>query len=345
MFTDQPHRRLNILTNEWVLCSPHRAKRPWQGQIEKIQKEDLPKFDENCYLCPGNKRINGEKNPKYETAFSFVNDFSALLPEFVEDSKTKNEDDLLISQPQRGICKVVVFSPDHSKSIPVMQKKEIVQVVDCWINEFKKLSKENFINYIQIFENKGSMMGCSNPHPHSQIWSTEEIPQEVTKEIDSFKNWKNKKDCCLLCSYTKLELEKEVRIISKNSSFLCLVPYWAVWPFETMILPLTHISDITELSNEQKEDLSEIMKELTTRYDNLFKCSFPYSMGIHQRPISDNSDLFHLHFHFYPPLLRSSTVRKFFVGFELLCEAQRDITAEKAVELISNSSIEHYLKK
>jgi UDPglucose--hexose-1-phosphate uridylyltransferase len=344
-FTDQPHRRLNILTNEWILCSPHRSKRPWQGQIEKLEIEERPTYDEKCYLCPGNERVNGTKNPKYEKTYAFVNDFSALLSEFVEDSKQVNEEDLIVAQPERGICKVVIFSPDHSKSIPTMNQKEIRNVIDCWTEEFEKLSKEKYINYVQIFENKGEMMGCSNPHPHSQIWSTEEIPQVISQEIQSFKNWKDKKDSCLLCSYLKLETEKKIRIISKNSNFICLVPYWAVWPFETMIIPLDHVSDLSSFTSEQRDDLASIMKEITTRYDNLFQCSFPYSMGIHQRPISDDSNSFHLHFHFFPPLLRSSTVRKFFVGYELLCEAQRDITAEKAAELISKTSSTHYSQK
>lgn len=345
-FTDQPHRRYNILNNSWVLCSPHRSKRPWLGQTEKPSSEKLKSFDETCYLCPGNKRANGEENPKYKSTYSFTNDFSALLPEFQEKIEEFNEDDLIIAKPERGLCKVIIFSPDHSKTLPVMEKEEIVNVIETWCNDYKEISKLDFIKNIQIFENKGAIMGCSNPHPHCQIWATEEIPQELLSELKSSKDYFDKKKKCLLCSYLKMELEKKERIISKNDNFVVLVPYWAVWPFETMILPLFHCSQLIEMTKEQKEDFASIIKEITTRYDNIFNVSFPYSMGIHQSPVKDvKSESFHLHVHFYPPLLRSSSIKKFFVGYEMLGEPQRDITPEKAAKIIQEVSSIHFSEK
>lgn len=346
IFTDQPHRRFNILNQSWVLCSPHRSKRPWLGQTENPSSEKLKSFDETCYLCPGNKRANGEKNPDYKSTYSFTNDFSALLPDLQEKIEKFNEEDLIIAKPERGTCKVIIFSPYHSKTLPVMDQSEILDVIECWCQEFKEISKIDWIQNIQIFENKGAVMGCSNPHPHCQIWATENIPQELSLELKSTKDYFDKKKECMLCNYLKLELSKNERIITKNDSFVALVPYWAVWPFETMVLPLQHSSQIIEMNNNQKKDFANIIKEITTKYDNIFNCSFPYSMGIHQSPVKDlKSEFFHFHVHFYPPLLRSSTVKKFYVGYEMLGEPQRDITPEKASKIIKETSTNHYTKK
>lgn len=342
LFTDQPHRRFNPLNGSWVLCSPHRAKRPWLGQVEKIVNDHIPTFDEKCYLCPGNTRASGEKNEKYTSTYVFTNDYSALLPEKVEDIEKFNEEDLIIAQPQRGICKVIIFSPDHSKTLPLMSEEEIEIVIKTWVNESLIIAKHDFISYIQIFENKGAVMGCSNPHPHCQIWATEEIPHEVSLEMQSFKSWKEKKGTCLLCNCVELEVKKSIRVLSLNESFAIVVPFWAVWPFETMIIPLKHVSSLNDLDSRQIQDLSASIKELTTRYDNIFNCSFPYSMGIHQSPCNKQCKDFHFHMHFYPPLLRSSTVKKFFVGFEMLAEAQRDITPEKATVILQDCPVTHF---
>ena len=331
---DFSHKRYNILTGEWVLVSPHRAKRPWQGQNEVVNNEKRPSYDEDCYLCPGNTRINGEVNPKYTDVFVFTNDFAALQ----NNSPTFNVNDgLLKAQSESGICKVICFSPDHSKSLADMSPTEIQKVVFTWQNEYAELSKEPNINYVQIFENKGAVMGCSNPHPHGQIWSQSTLPNEVDKKNRNQLNYFKEKKSSLLGDYIKQELEINERIIFKNSDFLVLVPFWAIWPFETMIVPLKQKENILELSENESLNYAEAISVITKAYDKLFNTSFPYSSGIHQSP-TNNADNSHWHFHmsFYPPLLRSATVKKFMVGYEMFGSPQRDITAEQAASRLRN---------
>ncbi|UKM64381.1 UDP-glucose--hexose-1-phosphate uridylyltransferase [Flavobacteriaceae bacterium GSB9] len=331
---DYSHKRLNILTGEWVLVSPHRAKRPWQGQKETVSNEKRPTYDTSCYLCAGNTRINGEVNPKYNDVFVFTNDFAALQ----NDSKTFSlSDGLLTAESETGICKVICFSPDHSKSLADMTTKEIEKVVLAWQNEFKELGDNPKINYVQIFENKGAVMGCSNPHPHGQIWSQSTLPNEVDKKHTQQLNYFNKKNSSLLGDYLKQELEKQERIIFENDGFVVLVPFWAVWPFETMIVPKKHQTNILEMDDAEAYQYAEAISIITKAYDKIFNTSFPYSSGIHQAP-TDGNDNKHWHWHmsFYPPLLRSATVKKFMVGYEMFGSPQRDITAESAVKMIQD---------
>ncbi|CAH8296300.1 UDPglucose--hexose-1-phosphate uridylyltransferase [Mariniflexile fucanivorans] len=325
---DYSHKRYNILTGEWVLVSPHRAKRPWQGQNEAVSNEVRPKHDPSCYLCAGNTRINGEINPNYEDVFVFTNDFAALQT----DSKNfQVEDGLLLAQSEQGICKVICFSPDHSKSLADMQPSEIEKVVFACQREYKELAENELINYVQIFENKGAVMGCSNPHPHGQIWSQTSLPNEVDKKDKHQLAYYNKNKSSLLGDYIKQELSKNERIIFENEAFVVLVPFWAVWPFEAMIVPKRHQSNILELKDNESLLFAEAISVLTKVYDRLFNTSFPYSSGIHQAPTNgkDNSH-WHWHMSFYPPLLRSASVKKFMVGYEMFGSPQRDITAEIA---------------
>lgn len=329
---DYSHKRLNILTGEWVLVSPHRAKRPWQGQNEAVNNEVRPSYDESCYLCAGNTRINGEKNPNYKDVFVFTNDFAALQ----SDSKTFSVNDgLLTAESETGICKVICFSPDHSKSLADMNPKEIEKVVIAWQKEFKELGDNPNINYVQIFENKGAVMGCSNPHPHGQIWSQSTLPNEVDKKNTQQLNYFNKNNSSLLGDYLKQELEKQERIIFENDGFVVLVPFWAVWPFETMIVPKKHQSNIFEMDATEAYQYAEAIAVITKAYDKIFNTSFPYSSGIHQAPTNGEANKhWHWHMSFYPPLLRSATVKKFMVGYEMFGSPQRDITAESAVKMI-----------
>jgi len=327
---DYSHKRYNILTGEWVLVSPHRAKRPWQGQKETLNKEVRPSYDESCYLCAGNTRINGEVNPDYKGSFVFTNDFAALQ----KDSKSFSVNDgLLRAESETGICKVICFSPDHSKSLAEMSITAIEKVVDTWKHEYELLGKEDNINYVQIFENKGSVMGCSNPHPHGQIWSQSSLPNEVFKKDVKQLEYFQKNNKTILEDYVKQELALKERIIFENEAFVVLVPFWAVWPFEAMILPKKAQKNISCLTEEEGQQFAEAISVLTKAYDKLFDCSFPYSSGIHQAP-TNNEDNNHWHWHmsFYPPLLRSATVKKFMVGYEMFGSPQRDITAEIAAQ-------------
>ncbi len=339
---DHPHRRLNVLTGEWVLVSPHRAKRPWQGQVEKVSEEKRPEYDPKCYLCPGNERIGGHENPKYTEPYVFVNDFSALLTDTPEGG-VHSEDGLFQAKSERGICKVICFSPRHDLTVPEMEVSEIKKVVDIWVQEYKSIGENDFVNYVQIFENKGSVMGCSNPHPHGQIWSSSSIPNEPAKEQVKMLEYYQKNGRSILSDYVKAELEKKERILFENDHFVGLVPYWAVWPFEAMIVSKRHVTSLSELNEEEKEAFAAAYKELTVMYDNLFEVSFPYSAGIHQAPTDgEEHPEWHLHMHFYPPLLRSATVKKFMVGYEMLGNPQRDITAETSAQRLRDLSKVHY---
>ncbi len=323
------HRRLNPLTGEWVLVSPHRTQRPWLGQVEGTPTEKQPAYDPTCYLCPGNERSGGARNPRYTSTFVFDNDFPALLP--ASNNLKVNESDLIVAEGESGICRVVCFSPRHDLTLAKMTEPDIRTVVDVWAEQFQDLSSKDFIKYVQIFENRGAAMGASNPHPHCQIWATSFIPNEPQKETQSLRGFMQAHNKCLLCEYIAYEAQHSERLIFSNQHFQVVVPFWAVWPFETLIVATRHVADIPALNPEERDALADVLHRLTACYDRLFNTPFPYSMGFHQRP-SDENDYpeWHLHAHFYPPLLRSATIRKFMVGFEMLGGPQRDITAEAA---------------
>ncbi|WP_109833155.1 UDP-glucose--hexose-1-phosphate uridylyltransferase [Reichenbachiella versicolor] len=331
--TDHAHRRLNILTGEWVLVSPHRSKRPWQGKTEEAAKSEGVSYDPNCFLCPGNTRINGEVNPDYKDVFVFQNDFGALQADVPAGGI--DEDDLFIAESEQGICRVICFSPDHSQQLGSMPIEGIVKVVKEWKAQYKELGSMDFINHVQIFENKGEIMGCSNPHPHGQIWAQKNIPNEVEKESRNQLAYYEKTGRSMLADYLAKELEKQERIIYENDHFVALVPFWAVWPFEAMIVSKRHLTNIMELTEAEEEGYADCLKTLAAKYDKVFDCPFPYSAGIHQAP-TDGKDYpeWHLHMHFYPPLLRSATVKKFMVGYEMMAGPQRDITAEGAAKIL-----------
>ena len=336
------HKRLNLLTGEWVLVSPHRMKRPWQGKQETIPADNRPAYDPSCYLCPGNKRAEGAQTPDYKRPYVFVNDFSALV-EGVPEGEI-NEDNLLIAKSESGICKVICFSPRHDLTLAQMRAEDIREVVQVWIEEFNSLAANPSIRYIQIFENKGDIMGCSNPHPHGQIWASSSIPVEIAKENQTQAAHFKQYGKSLLSAYLDIELKKRERVVLENDHFVVVVPFWAVWPYETLVLSKRHVQTIAGFNDSEQYALAEILQRLTVRYDNLFKTSFPYSAGIHQAPVNNGAqDWWHWHMHFYPPLLRSATVKKFMVGYEMLANPQRDITPEVAAETLRSLPSVHYL--
>lgn len=338
------HRRYNPLTGEWIQVSPHRAKRPWQGKEEESQGDQKPEYDPQCYLCPGNERAGDAKNPNYESTFVFTNDFSSLKPEV--SSEEVNEQDLLVAKGEKGICRVICFSPRHDLTLPEMDVSQIKEVVELWTREYRDLGDKSYINYVQIFENKGKIMGCSNPHPHGQIWAQDTIPDEPAKELRQQTQYHQEKGKTLLGDYLEIELEREERIVVENDHFVVLVPYWAFWPFETLLISRRPFSRFTDMKEEEKEALADIVKQITVKYDNLFEVSFPYSAGSHPAP-TDGKDYpqWHFHMHFYPPLLRSATVKKFRVGYEMLGNPQRDITPESSAQLLKELSDTHYKDK
>ena len=338
---EHPHRRLNLLTGEWILVSPHRAKRPWQGKVETIPAEKKAVYDPECYLCPGNTRAGGRKNPPYTETFVFDNDFSALQMETFAVELSHGS--LLQAQGESGICRVICFSPRHDLTLPEMSTEAIGKVVQVWTDQYRALGEKPEITYVQIFENKGEIMGCSNPHPHGQIWAEATLPVEPAKEDHQQRSYLSKNNRCLLCDYLRLERELNERVVFENDLFVVMVPFWAVWPFETMILPRKHIGSLLELSDEGNLALAEAIREITVRYDNLFNTSFPYSAGFHQSPTDGKQHpAWHLHMHFYPPLLRSATVKKFMVGYEMLANPQRDITPEWSAKKLRETSDVHY---
>src|SRR5215207_6634352 len=325
--TDHPHRRLNALTGEYVLVSPHRTKRPWQGQVERPPQDKRPAHDPTCYLCPGNLRAGGERNPDYTSTFVFTNDFAALMPDVPPSPDDSHP--LLHAESEAGTARVMCFSPRHDLSLPEMEIEDIRRVVDMWAEQLADLGAR--YRWVQIFENKGSVMGSSMPHPHGQIWAGTALPNEPTKEDYRQRVYYEAHGQPLLIDYATREKERNERVVVENDEWLSVVPYWAIWPFEILLMPRTSVLRLTDLNNRQRDALADILKRLLTRYDNLFETSFPYSMGWHGAP-TDKGDYpyWQLHAHFYPPLLRSAMVRKFMVGYELLAEAQRDLTPEQA---------------
>ncbi len=339
--TEHVHRRFNPLTGDWLLVSPHRARRPWQGQVEDLPPETRPAYDPACYLCPGNERAGGHTNPAYEGVFVFDNDFAALRPDAAEGGLNRN--DLMVAEPETGICRVICFSPRHDLTLPEMETGAIRRVVDLWTDQFAELAARPDINYVQIFENKGAMMGCSNPHPHGQIWAQRTVPVEPARESGRQKDYMDRHGASLLADYLTLECEDGRRLVCENDHFVALVPFWAVWPFETMVIPRRRVQCLPDLNDAERSGLADILKRLTTRYDNLFRISFPYSAGFHQAPTDGKPHPeWHLHMHFFPPLLRSATVRKFMVGYEMLGMPQRDISAETSAERLREQSEVHY---
>ena len=338
----QPHRRLNPLTGEFVLVSPHRTQRPWQGRVEATSQDQRVSFDPGCYLCPGNARAGGHINPVYESTFAFENDFAALLPKSAEVPE-QDCHPLFQLEAESGICKVVCFSPRHDLSLPELSPSEIEAVLATWTEETRILGGNPDIRYVQVFENKGEMMGCSNPHPHSQIWATEHLPNEPAKELGRQREYFERHGRCLLEDYLREELQRKERLVVLNDAWVALVPFWAAWPFETLVLPRKPLRTLLDLTVADRASLADLLKRLTTRYDNLFEVSFPYSMGFHQAPFDEQEHPeWILHMHFYPPLLRSATVKKFMVGYEMLGTPGRDITPESAAERLREMSEQHY---
>jgi UDPglucose--hexose-1-phosphate uridylyltransferase len=342
---DTPHRRLNPLTGEWVLVSPHRALRPWLGQVEMRPLEQLLPYDPGCYLCPGNSRAGGRKNPEYASTFVFENDFPALLPQGADQVQVGNDTGLEIfcAEPVSGICKVVCFSPRHDLTLPELAQSEVETVVQTWVEQTKELGAREGIRHVQVFENKGEMMGCSNPHPHSQIWSTSYLPNEPAKELAALQKYSRRQSRCLLCDIVDGEIRIGERVVVLNDHFVALIPFWAIWPFEILLISRNHLGSLTDMNAGEITALADILRQVTVRYDNLFEVSFPYSMGFHQAPTDDNfHPECHLHAHFFPPLLRSATIRKFMVGFELLSMPQRDLTPETAADRLRKVSPVHF---
>ena len=339
-----PHRRFNPLTREWVLVSPHRTQRPWQGRVEKTAPAQQAAYDPTCYLCPGNERAGGVRNPHYESTFVFENDYAALLPNV--KSAQCDEAGLIVARSEAGICRVVCFSPRHDWTIPRMSLAEVQRVIDVWSEQFRQLEGTGWVRYVQVFENRGVLMGASNPHPHCQIWANASLPNIPEKELAAFREYRAAKQSCLLCDYLQMEQERKERIICENDAFVVVIPFWAVWPFETLVISKRHFAAMDQLSPEESRLLADVLRGITTRYDNLFETFFPYSMGFHQRPTNDGSHPeWHFHAHYFPPLLRSATVQKFMVGYEMLCGPQRDITPEADAARLRDVSASHYLDR
>ena len=339
-----PHRRFNPLTREWILVSPNRTQRPWSGKTEQPTGPCQMTYDPSCYLCPGNERAGGIRNPQYSSTFIFDNDYPALVAD--APAIEVDESGLLRAHSEPGICRVLCFSPRHDLTVPGMGSSEMREVVDHWARETAALAGVSWINHVQVFENRGALMGASNPHPHCQIWATASVPVQPSKELSSFAQYHEERRSCLLCDYLRLEICQKERVVCENSSFIAIVPYWAAWPFETMVMSKRHVQDLTQLSASERSDLAEVLQRVTRRYDNLFETEFPYSMGFHQRPTDGQAhEEWHFHAHYLPPLLRSATVQKFMVGFELLGTPQRDLTPESAAARLREVGEVHSLDR
>ena len=329
--TRDPHRRFNPLTGEWVLVSPHRSERPWRGQVEPVAPTEIPAYDPACYMCPGNTRANGTSNPRYESSFIFENDFPALLPQTSDMAFDGEQRGLMVARGEPGICRVICYSPRHDLRLATLDSAAARNVVNMWVEQYTELGELPAINYVQIFENRGATMGASNPHPHCQVWANSSMPNVPAKEQQLQQAYLSNHRSCLLCDYLQLEGGQKARVVLETREVVALVPFWAVWPFETMVLPRRHLTGLDQLTPPERGALAHVLHQLTQAYDRLFSTSFPYSMGFHQRPTDGAPhEEWHLHAHFYPPLLRSATVRKFMVGYELLATPQRDITPEAA---------------
>ncbi len=332
-----PHLRWNPLRREWVLVSPHRTARPWLGALEPAAAaEPVPEHDPSCYLCPGSARAGGAVNPRYESTFVFDNDFPALMPS--AGDVRADDGGLLVARAEAGVCRVVCFSPRHDLALPRLERCQLRAVVDVWTDEYRTLGARPGVNYVLIFENRGAAMGASNPHPHGQIWATATIPNEPAREHEALEAYRRENGSCLLCDYAAVELARGERIVCSNESFLVVVPFWAVWPFETMIVPRRHVGAMDGMSEAERDALADILKQLTTRCDDLFQAPFPYSLGFHQQPTDGRPHDDHFHGHCYPPLLRSATIRKFMVGFELLGTPQRDLTPEESARRLRETA-------
>jgi UDPglucose--hexose-1-phosphate uridylyltransferase len=341
--TEVPHRRFNPLTGDWILVSPHRNQRPWQGQTERQPEERELRYDPHCYLCPGNERAGGTRNPQYDSTFVFDNDFAALIRDVPRGAVSDDGKGLFIAETEAGVCRVVCFSPRHDLTLANIDLTSIRKLVDVWADQYLALGAMPEINHVQTFENRGEMMGCSNPHPHGQIWADNTVPNEPRKEQSALLEYQQRNRSCLLCDYVELERANGERVICENDSFVALVPFWAVWPFEIMLCSKAHVADIAALDERARHALADMLKRISTRYDNLFETSFPYTMGFHQQPTDGSPHPeWHLHAHYYPPLLRSATVRKFMVGYELLASPQRDFTPEYAAERLRSVPEQHY---
>ena len=340
--TEHPHRRFDALSGRWVLVSPHRARRPWQGQQDAPDRSEPLRFDPQCFLCPGNARAGGVRNPSYRGPFVFGNDFAAMQGD--TPAPDRNGDDLFAMVPARGECRVVCFSPDHARTLPELALPEVRAVVDLWCEQTQELGAR--WPWVQVFENKGAMMGCSNPHPHGQVWATDRLPDEAALEDQRQRRWFDERGRALLDDVVERELAAGERVVCVNEGWLAIVPWWAAWPFETLLLPRRAWSRLDQLDDPARNSLAALLRELTARYDNLFGCSFPYSMGWHSAPF-DGSDPspWRVHAHFYPPLLRSASVRKFMVGYEMLAEAQRDLTPEQAAAALRAVPARHYRRR
>ena len=348
MIEQRPHRRFNLLTGEWVLVSPQRTQRPWQGKVEAASQPTEVEYDPHCYLCPGNERAGGMRNPRYAETFAFDNDYAALLPDGpdVETKVEENAEGLLVSRTERGICRVLCFTPRHDLTIPRMSPPEMRAVVDLWADQWNSFAALPWVRHVQLFENRGALMGASNPHPHCQVWASATVPNLPEKEMQSSLDYWRAKGKCLLCDYLRLELALKERVVCQNEAFVCVIPYWAVWPFETLVLSTRHLSSFADLTSGERDLLGDILRRITIRYDNLFEAPFPYSMGFHQRPLDgEPHPELHFHAHYLPPLLRSATVQKFMVGYELLASPQRDLTPETAAERLAATSEVHYLDR
>jgi UDPglucose--hexose-1-phosphate uridylyltransferase len=339
---DHPHRRYDPLQGSWVLVSPHRTKRPWQGQVDDVADARAPAYDPTCYLCPGNERAGGVRNPAYTGTFVFTNDFAALLPD--APPPPAGDDPLFRVAEARGTCRVLCFSPRHDLSLSRFTRPQLRDVIDLWAAQTSELGRDHA--WVQVFENRGPMMGASNPHPHGQVWATTTVPTLVAREDRHQRDYRAAHGRPLLLAYAEAELARGERVVAANDGWLALVPFWAVWPFELLVVPRRHVARLEALSGDDRLELADLLARTFPRLDNLFRTPFPYSFGWHGAPYDTDADglaAWQLHAHVLPPLLRSATVRKFMVGFELLAEPQRDVTPEAAATRLQEASETHYL--